>query len=397
MKITYLATNRLSLLLLASFMLTLGVERAFAQDCLSDDDCAADEHCELLPVATSCFISTDSDAAPVCTTEEQELGTCEAGPGSCSQDADCGEGYICKIGREYANSDMPCSADGSCPEPQPVEETGECKPVPIACETDNDCPSPTTCQSDTDNICTLKDGKSVCTEQEVRRCFYKLVTCGSDDDCDAGYECAVVGTSSECKSSGPSAAPAPCPEGEVCDADAGSAQQSEDAGCETIQEQTCFPKRVDCKTDSDCDNGWKCLDFSETLAMRDDYKDGEYAGPPWWQQGDETKAVACMPEGLIAFFNGHINSESSEGGNSSVSGSDKEESASGQAGVAGSQGIAKGVQTDSGVDDASQGESSKNNSGGCNCSMSRKPTSSAYGLAFVALFLTFWLRRRGQR
>ena len=148
---------------------------------------------------------------------------------------------------------------------------------------------------------------------------------------------------------------------------------------------------MDCSEDSDCENDWKCLDFSLTLVLNEEYEeDGDYAGPPWWQRDDETKAIACMPEGFVALFNGQV-------GTIGMSGSSSENSD-----------IAKTTALDDESDDDGDDETydliadeqgdeqSEDSDGGCSCSLSGRRSSPTYWITLIPLLVGYWLRRRNR-
>ncbi|MBN1653041.1 MAG: MYXO-CTERM sorting domain-containing protein [Deltaproteobacteria bacterium] len=361
MTLTFLNRKRALVSLFILSLSTAGAAESMAQDCLSDDDCPEDEHCDLPPVSTICRNSSEPGEEPVCTTEEQSPGRCEPGPGACRKDEDCGEGYVCE--KEDSTVALPaCDPEGSCPEleVEEVDEEGWCEPAPLECEIDNDCPSPLVCE---------RQG------EDANYCSYKLIECSDDADCEKGYECASAGSSETCTSVQELPSSAPGLEGE--ESDAGSPPEPVENECETVVQKICFPKRKDCQSDSDCSDGWKCLDFSDTYLLREDYEDGEYAGPPWWQEGDETKAVACMPEGWFAIFQGrvHMEGESDEESSDNLSAYEAQNALKDR-------------------NEADDDEQSTDEIGACGCSVTSKPSGHAYFLALAALILALRRRRR---
>ncbi len=299
-----------SLCTAALWAVLVGLSNAAAQqECNGDSDCGENQHCKFEDM-----VCANSDAAQP--GEEPPEPDCWAeGPGicvtDCRDDSDCEEGFQCEI--HTLISLRPCLEGMDCPEP-PQEEVSEphagtCEPAPISCETDADCPSPLVCELGDCPPSVSGDTSEDCAAATRGECIFELAECASDADCNAGYECAVMEGLRRC--SVDVAAPMPdCAAGTECPMPMPEPSEPE---CEPVEQRMCFPKEVPCDTDGDCDDGWSCFDFS---SIRDMETEDGYLGPPWWSKGEPGVAVACMPHGLIAVFEGHADAEGSNGSES---------------------------------------------------------------------------------
>jgi hypothetical protein len=247
-------------------------------ECVEDSDCGRGHVCELdddavvdCPPGQSCPMPPD----------ETVEGECVGAP--CSEDGDCPNGFGCDLGGGGQVSPA-CPGDGECPEPEPTPEPeGRCEPQPIVCEDDAGCPTGLTCVEDdggssSSGVCESNaDGTENCEETPEpepepakRACGYALMECEQDSDCtQAGYACITTQGVSHC-SSGPCSADGQCP----------------DEVCESSEVRLCFPERVDCTDDSDCDEGWLCF------MLTDDQLDSPV-------ESYEGATDVCWPEGIV--------------------------------------------------------------------------------------------------
>jgi hypothetical protein len=195
--------------------------------------------------------------------------------GDCTEDGDCREGQYCEFGQPAVA--VPC-ADDECPQVDAsLPPDGYCMWRPIACEKGADCPEGLECDLSSETKCSSADASCDATAV-AGRCDYDEVHCETDADCLDRWECLVstheVCSASTCAGSG-------------CD---GGIEKH----CETSEDRICFPKRVDCTTDADCDGDYRCVMFPEDGLDED--------SPAQWQGATKV----CMPEGLALLFEGKL-------------------------------------------------------------------------------------------
>lgn len=108
----------------------------------------------------------------------------------CTEDTDCAEGYFCAKGA----SSPGCDAVGECPEPDVVEEEfGSCELAPVSCTSDADCDEYLSCVDVGTSNCTVSsDGTSSCDDgapDAVMQCSVATIECRVDADCPREFEC----------------------------------------------------------------------------------------------------------------------------------------------------------------------------------------------------------------
>jgi hypothetical protein len=234
----------------------------------------------------------------------------------CTSDADCEDGFACEKGASTPGCDPsggPCADAGVT-----IAEMGYCEPKPIVCETALDCPEGLACESggDTGTCTSSRDGGTTCEPDEpsAKQCVYAPTECTSDDDCDADYACTVLATTQECSGGGPACAP-----GESCP------DPTPDM-CTTRELKSCFPKRVDCRVDGDCNGDWNCVEIPEDARGED--------APAGWQDA----TAVCFPEGLALVAQGRVEGGGTFAPNDGASGGgeptrDETEKSSGDGGI----------------------------------------------------------------
>jgi Cys-rich repeat protein len=148
--------------------------------CTSDEQCAADENCDLETgncVPGGCTSDADCPAGKVCNVE---LGECVIPTDDgCTEDVDCAEGLVCDVatGECYDPDGPPCTIDSDCPAGQVCNATtGECQDPNDdgRCSSDADCPP--------HQVCNVIAGY----------CVDPNDPCTSDEDCREGEVCDVV-------------------------------------------------------------------------------------------------------------------------------------------------------------------------------------------------------------
>ena len=272
----------------------LGAARAaHAQECTTDADCGVGQVCAEVDLSKpDCPPGADCGAPADPVTSQQ----CTGAP--CATDDDCPDGMGCDHAPMVA---APCAAGAACATPDAgAGGTGTCEPRPIDCATDDDCPTGLTCLEDTESggvstCSSSRDGGVSCepTVEPVttttRACGFQNEVCETDDDCtQAGFACITSQGETSCSGSDPG-----CAQGQEC-------PPPPPTQCETSTTKTCFPARVDCTQDSDCEAHWVCF----TL-------------PPDAQDGAPAEFVGatdvCMPEGLALAIDGAIELARSSG------------------------------------------------------------------------------------
>ena len=288
----------------------------------------------------------------------------------CDTDEDCPQWQVCDPPPTASAgcAPEPCDA-GAPPEPQP----GSCEPGEIACDSDADCPEGLTCgeQRSISVACTSPDPDSgpdagiVCTDEDVeveRSCVFDTSECETDADCTQdGFACLQTqATGVQCSQS-----QSACPEGEKC-------PPPEEPVCEETSSESvtyCFPDRVDCTSNGDCADDWRCVELPE---------DAMDKAPMAWQGATDI----CLPEGLALALDGtirvgsttQVKSKSADG--AGLSGGSKQSGAeSGNAGESG--------------DDSSSGGSSSG------CAIGAREAGTTLPLALLATLALLRRRRHG--
>jgi hypothetical protein len=210
----------------------------------------------------------------------------------CTANTDCAEGQVCELDGD-PGANIPCAEGADCPA-APVDAgvpTGYCTWPPMLCAADADCLEGLTCELN-DAPCAPGETCEAATQGECER---DEIDCATDADCAEHWECLAT-TSERCETS-------VCVEGQDC----GAAQNS----CTTEESRQCFPKRVDCESDADCEGEWRCVMFPPNGADED--------APAEWQGA----TMVCMPEGLALELESEVGSASgSDGSGSDGSGSE---------------------------------------------------------------------------
>jgi MYXO-CTERM domain-containing protein len=265
------------------FLFAGSAASAYAEDCITDEDCptgfACEEFAETCPDSPPCLPEEDCSEPEPC--GESAYTICVPAPTPCSSDDDCTDDWEC-LTFMYEE----CSGGGST-EPTPIPEEpgdghdsgGDDEP---GADPEDDEPEP-----DHDWECEAV-GESYCAPPYVGEC-------DSDSDCGEGFTCIEIeacacgGSSS---SSGGSTDPVPSPEdpdrgdgpGEP-DGDEGEHDEGEgepepewedDCECSGSGSFYCEPVEIDCDADSDCPEDWSCEDWgvSVSTACYED-EDGE--------------------------------------------------------------------------------------------------------------------------
>jgi len=327
------------------------------QSCESQEECGDNAIC--VGVEQECTEWVDPDDFPdVDAATLNEDYTCTViKPGfcrstiECETDEDCGENAICR------------KADivGSSPDgPITLMSTARCEPQAYSCTSDDDCPNPLTCIAD--------------------QCHWEQIACTDDSDCNGDFICTLY-----------SAIDLPvddnCLDTRTCD---------EAELFKTREEHICFPKLVVCEADRDCAEGSFCSEFATLDEFEDQARMGIPYGPLQWRNPEHSAIVACLPEGLIAVYNGH--------GQMVEEGADGDWFSRVDGGITAGGGSSQGptndnsppkqeyVGTDGGVSDAGVEEESDSQKGGC--SVASFYPSSAGGYALFSLLLSVLAIRR---
>jgi MYXO-CTERM domain-containing protein len=302
----------------------------------------------------------------------------------CTSDDDCDDGYECDLGPVATQDCAPAAAGvadaGAC-DSTPSPRSGECEPRKMTCDTDADCVKGLTClHRDGDVACAsppaLPDGGVPETpdcgtpDPGPGECAYVLVECKKDSDCDDGLECSLVSKTSTCEGSGS----AGCMPGQQCPPP--EAMES----CTETTHSYCFPPRVDCTSDDDCDDGARCVE------LPDDAKEDP---PPGWEGAD----ALCFPEAFALALEQRVDFEGGEGSRSEDSSAN---SAGGGDSPAAGRGASGGAKSGSDEDAPAKDndvvapkEDTKDD--GCAVNAAGAGGSRAWILLGVA---ALWLRRR---
>jgi hypothetical protein len=297
---------------------------------------------------------------------------------SCAEDADCASSERCEKGDSAVDcvATPPGSGEGDsdgegadrspgagCGEAPAEPQLGSCEPAPIECEAHADCPEGLVCRkSEGDGDCTASSegGEAKCTsEPEPGRCVYEAEPCDGTCD-DDRYACLAIGEVGEC-----SAQPgAPCPNNGEC-------PPPPEPVCTQEERRYCFPARVDCATDADCDGGWQCVALSE------DAKDD---APEGWEGADRL----CLPEGLALAIEGKVD----VGGGTSESSQDS---------TAGEERPAKSGDDNTAPEDGQPGGPVGTADSSDGCAVAEPGARAGSALPWLALLGLGLTRRRGLR
>jgi hypothetical protein len=292
----------------------------------------------------------------------------------CMTDADCGGGFECDLG-PTATRDCG-SDDGECDATPPEARSGRCEPKKMTCEVDADCVSGLACEHhDSGDDCAVAAPKSsadggtppdepeACepAEPEPGECAYRFVGCTKDSDCDGDLVCTPLGSTSECSSD----APVPCEQGQDCPA-------PEPEKCTETTRSYCFPARVDCERDADCDADTRCVALSA---------DAQENPPPAW----EGATALCLPEAIALVLEGRVDASGDVHASSDESSSAKDNDLSAGGGAPQANGKSAGP--------AGAGKSAQPADDGCAVSA---PGSRDAGQSWLLLFgaAALFVRRR---
>ena len=302
--------------------------------CSDDAECAAGEVC----IDGDCLVSCSSDAdcddgfacntpsasgpiadpAPPAPCPEDDLeceeskpepppagenaGVCIEAPTSCSSDADCGPGELCKGAPTRSSGSSGGGGEGAPPsmdegEDKDSDEGGEaasgiCVPAgnngwESECEEDSDCPAGMICDeigmsnTSTDMAeCICENGREGCecgegssgsgsSSEVILGCVQK--PCESDADCGGDLVC-ITETWEMCAPT--VAATPPCdPDDAECDEDV-EEFAPEEPECETQSESYCAPKYMaPCEMDADCGEGFSCVEEEMCACESTDVED----------------------------------------------------------------------------------------------------------------------------
>lgn len=232
---------------------------AWAEQCLEDGDCAADEECQLDDVALPDCPPDQACEQPA----SDPMGWCYPRPVTCQADADCPEPTLCGDDGECLYVFEPCENDAMCASRYACTDIGGGGGCDSSGSSVDD--APPTLSGDGDPGAVSSDGAP------------PLASAGSD----AGAASAATDLA---------ATPPPLQEPPEC-------QPPE-------PHLACFPNVEPCSEDSDCAGDWLCTDIPE-------------GGPDGW--ADVSKA--CLPPGLVAVIDGRIQPEGSGQSDSSADGS----------------------------------------------------------------------------
>ncbi len=169
----------------------------------------------------------------------------------CATDEDCPAGFACEAWVEDCADAPPCTPGEECPEPEPCvdEEYAECVPAPTACESNADCSDDWECVTFTYEDCWGSDAPEPMPAPD------EPGSGGSDDDPDG--------------------------EGHGDDGDWEDEPDHGDWECESVTEAYCAPPYVaPCEIDSDCGEGFGCVEIEEcACGGSSDSSGGEGAHP----------------------------------------------------------------------------------------------------------------------
>jgi MYXO-CTERM domain-containing protein len=209
--------------LLAVAWVGLASRPAHAQSaCSADSDCVKGWTCQVSG-GTGC-------AAPACPPGEKcepqpidcvsEVYTsCQ--PAACQADSDCAEGMVCYTHTESNCAPTACAAGQECPVPVCEARTvSACVPrYVLPCTTASDCGPGFQCELGEEQCTCSSSGSAgrsgdgdqggapapaestcTCEPSTEMRCRAATVNCAVDSDCATGWTCAVVGSTSDCRS-----------------------------------------------------------------------------------------------------------------------------------------------------------------------------------------------------
>lgn len=232
-------------------------------------------------------------ATGVCVALDSASGLCTL---ACTEDSDCGDGYICQGAGRYGRV---------------------CQPI-RGCKTDTDCPSGHSCNPDTGN-CYIRVSRSLCSPcqdgkqcPEGGACFSAIgsgeqfctVACGEGDSCPMGYACTSIPAgdkgavikqcapvSQSCNAGRPLCAPCAgdnecggpfdtCVRNVVsnetfCGKDCNPKKNVCPAG-----QADCVPEQLDSALNPDCPESFSCTNLGQNLGQGGDATTGPYQCVP---------------------------------------------------------------------------------------------------------------------
>ena len=318
--------NKSMTMLMAAAMLclasiALAVPPVPASPCLSDDDCADGEICEMSDCPNVDCDPDDPDCKPVDCDEEgwcsPEGGGLKTPASECDTDADCPNGFACDVVGSMGTTCVCAEGEDDCDcgeESTTTEEWKACRPM--ACEADADCGEGLACHlyemdcpptlsipvpdCPPDNPDCNKDKPTEPPKGDDCEPITKGIcgpvwigACETAADCGPGFDCAAVEICECSGSSGsaPTPVPGPTPDPDDGDSDGGSSDDpsptptpgsggsgkadesksdddgdddDEDCDCKPSDESYCKLIETACETDADCTiDGWTCFQFND--------------------------------------------------------------------------------------------------------------------------------------
>lgn len=190
----------------------------------------------------------------------------------CMSDSDCDDP---KMFCQWDDDPAPCSADGECPEP----ESGTCVVDALLCETDADCEEGFMCEvvaSSSGGCEPSPDGGCVDepVSAELRRCVFAPLGCETDEDCAPGLTCGETEVS--------------------CAVPAGVDGGTSDGGCDLPAERTCGWEPVQCSDDADCGPNEECVGEELQTCSVSSCAPGEACEPVETCEAEPT-SLLCFP------------------------------------------------------------------------------------------------------
>jgi len=209
-----------------------------ASECDSDEDCNADEYCQVVGSTGEvvCFVAEDgTEECEDVPAEEESFGFCELRPIECQTDSDCPSHLECSTYDDFEDGEV---RPAEMIPPPPVDDSEE-DPDGVPAD---DLPP---------------EEMEIDGEDEGGMCVYNPAECETDNDCGMNFHCQIETFVEGCVFP---AAPDCAEEDEDC---VDTFEVPEECDEREWTEGYCQPDEIECDSDAACPSDWSCKQIEE--------------------------------------------------------------------------------------------------------------------------------------